>query len=112
MGRLNTSEEREHTLLTAEEYVRHETSIPRVSDPRKLRSAFERELKHYFALAALSRSKSSHRKLVESAHAVVFKFRIVLERRLAVALKRSHLDDAVSLLEMGCFYGFSKKQGT
>jgi len=112
VGRLNTSEEREHTLLTAEEYVRHETSIPRVSDARKLRSAFERELKHYFALAALSRSKSSPRKLVESAHAVVFKFRIVLERRLAVALKRSHLDDAVSLLEMGCFYGFSKKQGT
>jgi hypothetical protein len=112
VGRLNTFQERERTLLTAEEYVRHEAPIPRVCKTRELKPAFGGELKHYFALAALSRSKSSPPSLVESAHAVVFKFRVVLERRLAAALKRSHLDDAVSLLEMGCFYGFSKKQGT
>ncbi len=112
MGRRHTFQEREQTLVTAQEYVRHEASIPRVRSARELKPAFERELKHYFALAALSRSKSSPRDLVEAAHAVVFKFRVVLERRLAAALKSNHLKDAISLLDMGCFYGFSKKQGT
>jgi hypothetical protein len=93
-------------------YVQRQGDVPQVADISDLRRVFDRELKHYFALAALSRSKSAPRALVHSAHATVFSFRVVLERRLSLALKNSSLSNPIALLQMGCFYGFSKKQGT
>ena len=112
MGRLNTPEERERTVAGARKYIQRQEDVPQVADIGDLRRAFDRELKHYFALAALSRSKSAPRALVEAAHAIVFNFRVHLERRLSASLKNSSLSDPTALLQMGCFYGFSKKQGT
>jgi hypothetical protein len=112
VGRLNTPEERERTVADARKYVQSQEDVPKVADIGDLRRAFDRELKHYFALAALSRSKSSPKALADSAHSIVFSFRVFLERRLSVALRNCGFSDPLTLLQMGCFYGFSKKQGT
>ncbi len=99
-------------MAAVEGMLVHEPPAPSVTSLSELRSAFEGELKLYFALAALSRAKSSPRELVSRAHNVVFRYRTLIERRLASSLKRARIDVPASLLSAGCFYGFSKKQGT
>src|SRR5690349_9491567 len=77
-----------------------------------LRSAHESDLKMYFQLCGLSRSKSARRSLSEEATDLLFRTRTVLER----GIKK----DIVSLVSAGDpwvellathFFGTSKKQG-
>ena len=112
MGRRHTLSEREQTVAAVEGMLLHEPPAPSVTSLSELRSEFEGELKLYFALAALSRAKSSPRDLVSRAHDVVFRYRTLIERRLAFTLKCARIDVPAFLLSTGCFYGFSKKQGT
>lgn len=111
MGRLNTPEEREATLRWALGYEAGTASPSHLPTLLALRHAFHSELKSYFALAALSRSKSAPNELVAEAHRVVFRCRVVLEKRLH-ASATSSCNDPTLWLNQGWFYGASKKQGT
>lgn len=76
---------------------------------------FRSELANYFALAALSRSRSAVAELAKAAHEQVFRVRVQLERAVfrAVSLAPfSDLEKIRSALSGGEFFGASKKQGT
>lgn len=112
MGRLNTLEEKRSTLEWARSYGAAPHSRLPSADLSSIRPTFASELRAYFALAALSRSKNSPKELVSEAHRIVFRCRVVLERRITQSLLTAIGDTIPSWLFGGSFYGFSKKQGT
>jgi hypothetical protein len=112
MGRLNTVGEKKATLIWASSYGKEEPKWLSSVDLPSVRSAFDAELKSYFALAALSRSTTSPKDMVKKAYALVFRCRVTLEKRLTAAIalcSGGHMGD---WFRTGSFYGFSKKQGT
>ena len=112
MGRLNTLEEKLATLEWARSYGKSRArSLPKASLSR-VRPLFETELKAYFSLAALSRSTTSPKDMVRDAHAMVFRCRVALERRITQAVLEAANGAVDGWMFEGSFYGFSKKQGT
>jgi hypothetical protein len=79
-----------------------------------LHAAFELNLKEYFRLCCLARSKSADQKLSESADSLIFKIRTKIEREIAFFLDLQEENSVFepSALYKNNFYGFSKKQGT
>ena len=83
MWRLNSIEEQQATIQWGRNYISTQGSI-NVSraNPSILRSAFDEDLKNYFAFAALSRSKTAPKELVEEALQEKDAFKYALEHAL------------------------------
>ena len=79
-----------------------------------LKQEFDFELKEYFRLCCLARSKTADHTLAERAHATLFRVRVVLERSILNAIRNSQCssEDRLDALFKNSFYGCSKKQGT
>lgn len=79
-----------------------------------LYGVFEDDLKHYFRLCALSRSKSAIPTYISSALQDVFGVRSLLEKAIikAIDLSSSTFEEKVHGVLDNKFFGFSKKQGT
>jgi hypothetical protein len=75
---------------------------------------FDLELKEYWRLGMLARSKSAVPELALRAHASLFRVRTLLEGGLQRAISEAPVDPDAKLegLFDGSFFGFSKKQGT
>jgi hypothetical protein len=79
-----------------------------------LAKVYRDTLKRYFALSALSRSKSAPEHIREKALSLVFRVRVLLEKSIcnsALLTLEQGIGGLSSLLE-GSFFGCSKKQGT
>ena len=114
MGRLNNLTDQENTIKWVTSLK--EVSIKNIPNNFKLaliKNIFDLELKKYFALAALSRSTSAPRELVDKAYDLVFSVRTKIEQSIANSLKQILNKDelAMELLFQGSFFGCSKKQG-
>lgn len=79
-----------------------------------LKQAFDPELKEYFRLCCLARSKTADRELAERAHAALFKVRVALERSICESIRDAKCtsEERLDALFKCSFYGCSKKQGT
>jgi hypothetical protein len=79
-----------------------------------LARVFDFELKEYWRLGMLARSKTAVPELAQRADARLFRVRTILEGNLQRAIAQSPVDTDVRLdtLFEGNFFGFSKKQGT
>lgn len=79
-----------------------------------LRAAFEDDLKHYFALCGLARSKSARHEHAQHASKILFKTRVILEKSIMEAVNDSSASEASKI--QGALsrplFGSSKKQGT
>jgi hypothetical protein len=75
---------------------------------------YELELKNYFRLTALARSKSADKQLAEQATQLLFRTRCRLEETIFQSIENSPVNsqDRLDSLFAGNFFGFSKKQGT
>ena len=112
MGRTNTSEEHLQTLRWAKS-LPIETRKCDNLELSSLRSMFQEDLTKYFALCALSRSKSAPKQYQAKALKHVFNVRVKLEKSILQSVNKVVLDDpsAINQLFGGNFYGASKKQG-
>jgi uncharacterized protein YkvS len=79
-----------------------------------LYGVFQDDLKDYFRLCALSRSKSAVPAYISSALQDVFGVRSLLEKSIirAIESSSSSFEDKVNGVLENNFFGFSKKQGT
>jgi hypothetical protein len=79
-----------------------------------LARAFDLELKEYWRLGMLARSKTAIPELAERAHSRLFRVRTILEGNLQRAISQAPVnpDARLGALFDGSFFGFSKKQGT
>jgi len=79
-----------------------------------LARVFDFELKEYWRLGMLARSKTAVPELARRADARLFRVRTILEGNLQRAIAHAPVDISVRLdaLFEGSFFGFSKKQGT
>jgi len=113
VGRLNTPDEQEATLLWGRSYRGTAEAFVDSPRPKELERVFNDDLKKYFALACLSRSKSASQVLVEASSRVVFKVRVLLEKSIEKPVVTFSLrsDDFLFQAFSGWFYGSSKKQG-
>lgn len=113
MGRANTHEERRATVVWAVDYRGDRVKGGAIGSLTQLAELHNGSLRRYFALAALSRSRTADRTLVEAARPLVFPVRTRLEasiaRTLRGGLKRGTVTE--DLLFRGRFFGASKKQG-
>ena len=75
MGRLNTLSDKQNTLTWANSYQGDRANIPSNFKLSTISKTYDKELKKYFALAALSRSTSSPKELVDQAYDLVFRIR-------------------------------------
>ena len=84
-----------------------------VISPSGIATRFDDQLKKYFGLAALSRSKSADQKLVGEAYSQVFQARVILERAIqdAILITVDREPSALEGILKGSLYGASKKQG-
>jgi hypothetical protein len=111
---MNTPAERLATLNWANAFKPVVREIPSLLTLGSVRSAFEFELKGYFALACLSRHQSEARELVAEAYNLVFRVRCDLEQAIALSISNVLERDPnhLGILWSGSFFGASKKQGT
>jgi hypothetical protein len=113
MGRLNTVDEQRSTLKWAEDYRVSSETYCRVSRVTNLRISFGKDLRRYFALAALSRSTTAPATMVSEAFALVFRVRVNLEQVVIAAF--NELVAREGLCSVGLrnqpLHGYSKKQG-
>jgi len=81
--------------------------------PSGLATQFDHELKNYFGLAALSRSKSADSQLVSEAYSRVFQVRVDIERVIQETIIENvgRSPGLLARLLKGSLYGASKKQG-
>ena len=89
MGRLNNLTDQENTIKWVTSLK--EVSIKNIPNNFKLaliKNIFDLELKKYFALAALSRSTSAPRELVDKAYDLVFRIRTKIEKSIADSIKQ------------------------
>lgn len=112
MGRTNNSEDHLNTIQWAEALSTEFQVVPDIS-PSTLRDAFIDDLRSYFALCNLSRSKtaiSAHR---EIAYSLVFNARVKIEKKIIKSLKasRSLNPENAQYLFRNSIFGSSKKQG-
>lgn len=79
-----------------------------------LKEVYDFELKEYFRLCCLARSKTADRTLAERAHQALFPVRVALERSMATAIDSAPCsdDEVLDALFSASFFGCSKKQGT
>jgi hypothetical protein len=115
MGKRLTKSEHRQILLWGERKLQVSQNAPKIRKCElPITVLFDEDLKNYFRLCCLARSKSSVKELSESAHALIFKVRTKLEREIAVLLEiqEENLTLDPSVLYKNNFYGFSKKQGT
>jgi hypothetical protein len=79
-----------------------------------LNSIFESDLREYFRLCGLSRSRTAIPEYVEGAVAHVFRVRAALEKAMATAISQADLptEQKIQGILSNSFFGFSKKQGT
>jgi hypothetical protein len=113
MGRLNTPAEQRATLKWANNLSIEPQPLPSQFTLRMVRDAFLPDLKRYFALCGLSRSKTAPKELVSVAWRLVFKVRVTLEQAIQSSLLAS-IEQSTSIpdaLFSASFFGCSKKQG-
>jgi hypothetical protein len=112
VGRLNTESEQKATVAWAQDYAPSERRIGAPS-LAGVKSAFAHDLRSYFSLAALSRSRNAPCDLVESALSCVFRVRVRLEQAIVTSLHTcaATAPTPMPVLFGGSFYGLSKKQG-
>lgn len=79
-----------------------------------LACVFDEDLKEYWRLGMLARSKTAVPELARRAHARLFRIRTILEGNLQRAITQAPVDNDTRLdaLFKRSFFGFSKKQGT
>jgi hypothetical protein len=111
MGRLNTAKEHRYTLDWAKSFDPKPCKI-NAFKLFLIKAVFINDLKKYFALAALSRSKSANQDYVHEALDYVFRVRVRLEEVITRSLQKSLTGDFIPEEAFsGNFYGLSKKQG-
>jgi hypothetical protein len=95
-------------------FVRGENERLSLVSSSILFEVFESDLKQYFRLCALSRSKTAIRSYISSALKDVFGVRSILEKSIIQAIDESPCspDEKVRGVLANSFFGFSKKQGT
>ena len=113
MGRMNTLEEQIETVHWATSYRGHNCVPEGGRFLTEVVKASDFELKKYFALAALSRSKTAPEGLTCAAWNEVFRVRVAVEKSIHSSIQKA-IEDGVFAqndLYLGSFFGASKKQG-
>lgn len=79
-----------------------------------LARSYELDLKNYFRLTVLARSKSADKQLAAQAHDLLFRTRCRLENSIHASITSSLVSgkERLDAVFDGSFFGFSKKQGT
>lgn len=113
MGRENTLHEQRETLAWARDYRGSASTLDADFTLSCVKNAYSKELRHYFALCGLSRSKTAPTALVDEAWDTVFRVRVFLEKSIEKTIVAEIAPDKenLALLFTGSFFGKSKKQG-
>ena len=113
MGRPNSLDEQKSTLAWASRFSVESGTVDVPSSAIDLREHFSKELRRYFALAALSRSTTAPSPMVGEALELVFRVRVSLERLISRSFMALANDDGVDALGLTRIplHGASKKQG-
>ena len=113
MGNLHTVEEQRLTLTWGINFKKKHKVLNKTHSTSEIREIYDEELKLYFALCGLSRSKTAPNSLVEKACDEVFRVRKILENSIQESLVKStyNFESNKQILFKGWFYGASKKQG-
>jgi hypothetical protein len=113
MGRRNTVDEQRATLEWAKTICKSKNNRPGPRTVADLRTIFGNELRRYFALAALSRSKTAPEELVLIAKSLVFNVRVVLEKDVGTAFVAMVESGGLNMFDFRQepLHGYSKKQG-
>ena len=113
MGKSHSTEQRRQSLSWGESFAGVNRNLGIDFTATSVREIFERELKFYFALCGLSRSKSAPKDMSQAATNIVFKVRALIERSIQSSVLNTIREnpDTIHRIFEGKFYGFSKKQG-
>ena len=112
MGRLHSLNDHKRTLAWAESTADFYIIPCEQPTSLQIQKQCAPTLHAYFALAALSRSKSADQGLRDAAWPHLFRIRTLLERAITQSVLDGDAERSVShILKTSEFYGFSKKQG-
>jgi hypothetical protein len=113
MGKSLTDSQRADVVTWAEARDFPQSSLCERLSPSNIRTSFDYELKQYFRLCVIARSKSAEPSIAYSAEKAIFRTRVAIERRINDAIKKqsSSWEDKLKDLTKSTIFGASKKQG-
>ena len=113
MGKSLTDAQRSDVVSWAEAREFSQPNLNKDLCPSKIRAAFDFELKQYFRLCVIARSKSAEPDIASRAESLVFRTRVAIERRISDAIKNQNSiwHDKLKALTSTTIFGASKKQG-